>query len=87
LKHLYRIEANKSEDANRLSIKFYFTENEWFTNGCILKEFLLEDDEVEKTHGDAIDWKAGKNVTVKAIKKKQKNKKTGEKKVALKEIK
>lgn len=40
-----------------------------------------------KTYGDAIDWKEGKNITVKIVAKKQKNKKTGQKKVSTKEVK
>jgi nucleosome assembly protein 1-like 1 len=87
LKHLERIDGHKSEDETKVSIKFYFSENQWFTNTEIIKEFLLEGDEIKKSYGDAIHWKEGKNITVKVVKKKQKNKKTGEKKVSTKEIK
>ena len=85
---MYRLEASKSDDATILTVKFYFTDNEWFSNNCLVKEFLLDKNgSAKKTYGDAIDWKEGKNVTVKSVKKKQKNKKTGEKKVSVKEVK
>ena len=87
LKHLERIEGHKNEDETKVSIKFHFSENQWFTNTEIIKEFMLEGDEIKKSYGDAIQWKEGKNITVKVVKKKQKNKKTGEKKVSTKEIK
>lgn len=88
LKHLYRLEASKSDDGSRLSVKFHFSDNEWFTNGCLLKEFAVDKDgDLLRTYGDAINWKEGKNVTVKSVKKKQKSKKTGEKKVSVKEVK
>lgn len=86
LKHLERIEGHKSEDETKLSLKFFFNDNEWFVNKEIIKEFLLEGDEIKKSYGDAIQWKEGKNITVKIVKKKQKNKKTGEKKVSTKEV-
>lgn len=86
LKFLQRIEGHKNEEETNLSIKFFFSENPWFSNTEIIKEFLLEGDDIKKSYGDAIQWKEGKNVTVKIVKKKQKNKKTGEKKVSTKEV-
>lgn len=87
LKHLERIEGHKSEDETKLSLKFFFSENQWFANTEIIKEFLLEGDEIKKSYGDAIQWKEGKNITIKVVKSKKKNKKTGEKKVSTKEVK
>ena len=45
-----------------------------------LKARFRDDDkqEVVETEGTVIDWKDGKDLTKKKIKKKQKNKKTGE---------
>jgi len=77
LKHLERIEGSKSEDETKLSLKFFFSENQWFTNTEIIKEFLLEGEEIKKSYGDAIQWKEGKNITIKVVKSKKKNKKTG----------
>jgi hypothetical protein len=43
LRHLERVEAGKSEDMKKLWVDFYFSENEWFTNEKLHKEFELED--------------------------------------------
>jgi hypothetical protein len=51
-------------------VTFHFSENEWFNNKSIKKEFEIEGDEIKRSYGDAIDWKEGKNLTVKLIKKK-----------------
>ena len=67
-------------------MKFLFSENPFFSNTEIIKEFLLEGEDIKKSYGDAIQWKEGKNVTVKIVKKKQKNKTSGEKKVSTKEV-
>lgn len=86
LKFLERVETHKNEEETSLSVKFYFAANPFFSNTELLKEFLLEGEDIKKSYGDAIQWKEGKNVTVKIVKKKQKNKKTGEKKVSTKEV-
>lgn len=39
LRHLEKVEAGKSEDLKKLWIDFYFSENEWFTNEKLHKEF------------------------------------------------
>ena len=87
LKQLKRIEATKAEDESKLTVVFHFNENDYFTNQTITKSFDIEGDEIKKSYGDKIEWKEGKNVTVKLIKKKNKNKKTGEKVVKTKEVK
>jgi len=38
---------------------------------------MKDEEEPEATEGTEIDWKEGKNLTVKLVKKTQKNKKTG----------
>lgn len=60
-----------------MTLKFHFDANDYFTNTIITKEFELDGDEITKSFGDKIEWKEGKNVTVKIVKKKNKNKKTG----------
>jgi nucleosome assembly protein 1-like 1 len=45
-----------------------------------------DDDEVTKIEGTVIDWKDGKDVTKKKVKKKQKNKKTGETRTIIKSV-
>ena len=45
-----------------------------------------QQDEVVETQGTVIDWKDGKDLTKKKIKKKQKNKKTGETRTIIKTV-
>lgn len=87
LKQLKRVEAVKAEDDTKLSVTFHFAPNDYFSNEKITKHFDIDGDEIKKSHGDKIEWKEGKNVTVKLIKKKNKNKKTGEKVTKTKEVK
>jgi nucleosome assembly protein 1-like 1 len=60
-------------------LEFTFAENEFFTNKVLTKTYLMadtsDDPVLEKATGTPIEWAAGKNVTVKIIKKKQRNKK------------
>ena len=42
LRHLEKIEAGKSEDLKKLWVDLYFSENEWFTNDKLHKEFEIE---------------------------------------------
>jgi len=60
-------------------VDFFFSENEWFSNPKIHKELSLDGEVIKKSSGDKIEWKEGKNITVKIVKKKNK-KKGGEKK-------
>lgn len=69
-----KVQAIK-ESENNLKVIFTFSENEWFTNITLTKEFELEGDEIKRGFGDEINWKEGKNITIKTIKKKNKNKK------------
>ena len=71
-----KIEAPKTEEGTNLTVVFHFSENEWFTNQSIKKEFEIEGDEIKRSYGDAINWKEGKNLTVQVVKKKNKKKKT-----------
>jgi len=45
-----------------------------------------DDDEIKKIEGTNIEWKDGKDVTKKKIKKKQKNKKTNETRTIIKTV-
>ena len=76
LKHLKKMEAEKTEDGKSLTVVFHFSENEWFSNPTIKKEFELDGDTIKRSFGDSIDWKEGKNITVEIVKKKNKKKKT-----------
>ena len=81
------------------TINFHFQENDYFTNGVLTKEYEmkcepLEDDpfsfegpEIIKCKGCSIDWKKGKNITVKTVKKKQKHKNKGNVRTITKQVK
>jgi len=70
-------------------LEFHFSPNEFFTNTILTKSydmkccpdeqdpFSFEGPEIFKCKGCTIDWKKGKNVTIKVIKKKQKHKSRG----------
>lgn len=87
------------KDPMGFTLHFHFAENEYFTNPVLTKEYLmkcepLEDDpfsfegpEIYKCKGCTIDWKKGKNLTVKQIKKKQKHKNKGNVRTITKQVK
>ncbi|KAJ8676645.1 hypothetical protein QAD02_012432 [Eretmocerus hayati] len=70
-------------------LEFHFAPNDYFSNSVLTKEYLMkcepekddpfgfEGPEIYKCKGCVIDWKKGKNVTVKTIKKNQKHKSRG----------
>ncbi|KAI4500357.1 hypothetical protein M0802_004774 [Mischocyttarus mexicanus] len=90
LLHLYDIKVQllKSNPMGFI-LEFYFEPNEYFTNSILTKEYIIrcvpekndpfsfEGPEIYKSKGCVIDWKKGKNVTVKTIKKNQKHKSRG----------
>ncbi|XP_035734326.1 nucleosome assembly protein 1-like 1-A isoform X1 [Vespa mandarinia] len=90
LTHLYDIKV-KFLKSNPMGfvLEFYFEPNEYFTNSVLTKEYIMrcvpekndpfsfEGPEIYKSKGCVIDWKKGKNVTVKTIKKNQKHKSRG----------
>nr|CAD7460023.1 unnamed protein product [Timema tahoe] len=90
LKHLIDIQVLFLE-SNPMGfvLEFHFSPNEYFSNSVLTKEyemkctpddndpFSFEGPEIYKCKGCMIDWKKGKNVTVKTIKKKQKHKSRG----------
>ncbi|XP_027221198.1 nucleosome assembly protein 1-like 1 isoform X1 [Penaeus vannamei] len=89
LKHLNDIQLKFHDQPMGFTLEFYFSENEFFTNKVLTKyyemkcapdkedPFSFEGPEIFKCKGCTIDWKKGKNVTVKTIKKKQKHKSRG----------
>ena len=89
LKHLKDIKVRMNNEPMGFTLEFYFEPNEYFTNEvltktyemkCELEEenpFSFEGPEIVKCTGCQIDWKKGKNVTVKMIRKKQKHKQKG----------
>ncbi|XP_048711127.1 nucleosome assembly protein 1-like 4 isoform X1 [Caretta caretta] len=91
LKHLQDIKVKFSEPGQPMSfsLEFYFEPNDYFTNSVLTKTykmksepdktdpFSFEGPEIVDCEGCTIEWKKGKNVTVKTIKKKQKHKGRG----------
>lgn len=87
LKHLVSVYYKNEENSNNFTVYLKFEQNEFFTNEVLSKKFYINDeDEVTKTEGTVVNWKEGKNLTVKTIKKTQKNKKTNAKRVVTKEV-
>lgn len=71
LKHLTKIEYLPIENTDNFSLLFYFEINEFFTNYSLKKTFHLKGGENPvKSEGTIIEWKEGKNVTKKTVKKK-----------------
>lgn len=65
-----------------------FQDNEYFENVSLQYTAIIKDDEdsCKEVIGETINWKEGKDVTKKKIKKTQKNKKTGQKRVFYKTV-
>jgi len=79
----------KDENSANFELIFHFTPNEFIENEILTKKFFFTehvDDEPEKTESTEIKWKQGKNLTKKTVKKTQKNKKSGAKRVVTKEV-
>lgn len=78
LKYLTNISTELLNDSD-YKITFTFAPNEYFANTELTKTMIMDKDDEDickETKGTEIQWKEGKNTTVKTIKKKQKNKKT-----------
>ncbi|OXU21831.1 hypothetical protein TSAR_001013 [Trichomalopsis sarcophagae] len=99
LKHLYDIKVLFLEkDPMGFVLEFHFSPNDYFSNSVLTKEyhmkcvpekddpFSFEGPEIYKCKGCIIDWKKGKNVTVKTIKKSQKHKSRGSKRTVTKTV-
>ncbi|XP_026736188.1 nucleosome assembly protein 1-like 1 isoform X2 [Trichoplusia ni] len=89
LKCLQDIKVQMHEDPIGFTLEFHFAPNDYFTNTILTKEYSMkckpdeenplefEGPEIYSCKGCDINWKKGKNVTVKTIKKKQKHKSRG----------
>ncbi|KAM4617627.1 nucleosome assembly protein 1-like 4 isoform 1-T1 [Discoglossus pictus] len=91
LKHLQDVKVKFSDADQPMSftLEFYFDPNDYFTNTVLTKTykmksepdtadpFSFEGPEIVDCEGCTIDWKKGKNVTIKTLKKKQKHKGRG----------
>ncbi|KAK0513002.1 hypothetical protein JMJ35_005019 [Cladonia borealis] len=72
---------------------FEFAENEFFTNKTITKTYFYQEESgyggefiYDHAEGDKIDWKAGKDLTVRVESKKQRNKNTKQTRVVKKTV-
>jgi len=68
-------------DQSSFCLTFEFDKNPFFEDAILKKQFILREEEdgervLAKTEGTPIRWKEGKDVTVKTVTRKQKNKKT-----------
>ena len=81
LKYLRDIKVVDEEGTDNFEIVFYFDENPYFADKELRKKYFMKDDYPTKTEGTAINWFDGKDLTKKEVKKKQKNKKTGQNRV------
>uniref|UniRef100_A0A8C4N782 Nucleosome assembly protein 1 like 1 n=1 Tax=Eptatretus burgeri TaxID=7764 RepID=A0A8C4N782_EPTBU len=90
LRYLKDVQVKFSDPGQPMSfsLEFHFEQNDFFTNMVLTKEyhmraepddipFSFEGPEITSCTGCKIDWKKGKNVTTKTIKKKQKHKGRG----------
>ncbi|KRZ11156.1 Nucleosome assembly protein 1-like 4, partial [Trichinella zimbabwensis] len=86
LKSLTNIEVRYSKDPEGFSLHFFFDENDYFTNTELTKHYITTTEMKAKNpfdyngtrivgrKGCKIDWKPGKNLTVKLVKKRRKGK-------------
>lgn len=77
---------NANETTKVASATVKFAPNEYFDNTELKVEVTFEGEMPKKSVGTKINWKAGKDITKKVVKKTQKNKKTGAKRTVEKEI-
>eukprot|EP00274_Cyanoptyche_gloeocystis_P008089 CAMPEP_0196660148 /NCGR_PEP_ID=MMETSP1086-20130531/38352_1 /TAXON_ID=77921 /ORGANISM="Cyanoptyche gloeocystis , Strain SAG4.97" /LENGTH=389 /DNA_ID=CAMNT_0041994425 /DNA_START=56 /DNA_END=1225 /DNA_ORIENTATION=+ len=78
LKFLKDLKCDMLPDGKKgFKLTFIFDENPHFTNTELTKTYVMMDEEemmLDHAEGTPIDWKPGKNITVKILKKKQKGK-------------
>lgn len=67
LQYLTKLEVQEcSEGKTGYTISFYFSENPYFENDVITKEFKLADSGEPSSNATTINWKPGKNLTERA---------------------
>ena len=86
-----KVEDRLDEDRKKhRTCTLTFHENDYFTNESLVLTIKYTDsdaDETDEIKGSTIEWRDGKDLTKKKIKKKQKNKKTGETREIIKTVK
>jgi len=86
LRAIENIHVIDEEGTDNFTIIFTLGENNIIKNKELTQRFVLKDSAPVKSEGSVIEW-VGKNLTMKEIKKKQKNKKTGQQRVVTKLVK
>ena len=86
LKAIENIYVVDEEGTDNFTIVFTLGENNIVKNKELKQRFVLKDSSPIKSEACVIEW-VGKNLTMKEIKKKQKNKKTGQQRVVTKQVK
>ncbi|XP_078670370.1 nucleosome assembly protein 1-like 1 isoform X2 [Branchiostoma floridae x Branchiostoma belcheri] len=98
LKHLTDVTVDFTEQPMGFTLLFHFEANDYFSNTALTKHYVVrsepddqdpfafEGPEIISCKGCHIDWKKGKNVTVKVVKKKQKHKGRGTTRMVTKTI-
>ena len=89
LKHLVDITTQTlaEEEGVGFRLRFHFAPNDFFTNEVLTKVYFMTDVEyllVERAEGTQIDWKEGRNLTVRTVRKKQRNKSSNDTRVVVK---
>jgi nucleosome assembly protein 1-like 1 len=80
MKYLTDIKYRLLDGNPGFALDFYFAENEYFTNSVLTKTYFLEyspetaEEIYDHAEGTVIDWKEGKDLSVKVEIKKQRNK-------------
>lgn len=80
LAHLVDVTCAYSDDFTTYTLSFHFSENEFFHNRVLTKRYVMvpsifdESPGLAECEGCEINWKEGKNLTVKEVQKKQKAK-------------
>jgi nucleosome assembly protein 1-like 1 len=84
---LQDITCKLHEDGFGFDIIFTFEKNDYFKNTQLKKTYkMTKQNIIEKCEGTTIEWGDGKNVTEKKVKKKSKNKKSGQSKTTTKTV-
>jgi nucleosome assembly protein 1-like 1 len=85
--YLQDVTCKLHEDGYGFDLIFTFEKNEYFSNTELKKTYkMTRQNIIEKCEGTVINWKDGKNVTEKKVKKKQKNKKTAQNRTITKTV-
>ncbi len=75
LMHLQDVSCSLHEKGFGFDLVFTFEKNDYFSNETLKKSFVMtKQNIIEKCEGTVINWKDGKDVTVKKVKKKSKKK-------------